>query len=286
MKYSALFIGLTTIDIQYFVDHFPKTNVKIKTAPPDILVGGPATNAAVAFAKLNGGTFLASASGQNSFSEYISNDFNATNISHFDLIKEQKANPVIASVVTSGNGERNIFTHNPEKIKSNFSAKALFEKVNPELILLDGFYPEFSIECAQLAKQKNIRVVLDCGSWKPQYDSLFEFTDVAICSNDFYPPSCKTSQQVFQYLIDKKISKIAISRGEKDVLFFNETYGEITVNKTKTIDTMGAGDFLHGAFCFYYLNLCKFEEAVQKAAEFASFSCKFKGTRDWLILSD
>ena len=68
MQYRGLFIGLTTIDIQYFVETFPGSNRKVKTATPDILVGGPATNAAVAFAHLNGRAFLASAAGRNSFS--------------------------------------------------------------------------------------------------------------------------------------------------------------------------------------------------------------------------
>ena len=54
MKKNGLFLGLTTIDIQYFVDSFPASNVKVKTHPPEIMVGGPATNAAVAFAHLNG----------------------------------------------------------------------------------------------------------------------------------------------------------------------------------------------------------------------------------------
>ena len=68
-KYKALFAGLTTIDIQYFVETFPASNIKVKTAPPGILIGGPATNAAIAFAALNGTAALASATGKNAFSD-------------------------------------------------------------------------------------------------------------------------------------------------------------------------------------------------------------------------
>lgn len=286
MKYRALFIGLTTIDIQYFTDTFPASNVKVKTQAPELLVGGPATNAAVAFAMLNNGVHLVSAIGNNSFSEIISNDFAKTKITSFDIIDGQNANPVLASVITSENGDRNIFTHNPETIKPTISAKELFEKVNPEIVLIDGFYPEFSVECATIAKQKSIPVVLDCGSWKPQYETLLKFTDIAICSADFYPPNCKTSQQVFHYLKDKKIEKIAITRGEESVLFFNNRNGEIQVKKVNVVDSLGAGDFFHGAFCFYYLKRSAFEEALQKASELASFSCRYKGTRDWLIISE
>ncbi len=286
MKYSALFIGLTTIDIQYFVDKFPKSNVKVKTQTPELLVGGPATNAAVAFGMLNNGVHLATAIGKNSFSEFIINDFNKTRITSYDILGGQNFNPVLASVITAENGERNIFTHHPDTIDPALSAAELIEKVQPEIILIDGFYPEFSIECAKIAKQKNIPVVLDCGSWKLQYEILLNYADIAICSDDFYPPNCKTSQQVFGYLHDKKIDKMTITRGDKSILFFDKTEGEIPIQKLQVVDSLGAGDFFHGAFCYFFLNLCNFKTALQKAAEIASLSCCYKGTREWLIISE
>jgi len=282
MKYKALFIGLTTIDIQYFVDEFPISNKKIKTKSPDIFIGGPATNAAVAFSHLNNSAFLATAFGVNSFKKYLNDDFENVNIKHFDLVENQKVNPVIASVITSNNGERNIFTHNPNSIQTEITPVELFKKLDPQIILLDGFYPEFSVECARIAKDKGIPVVLDCGSWKPQYEQLLNFADVAICSNDFYPPNCNNSDEVFQFILKTKVNKMAITRGGESILFFQYKRGEIAIEKTEVMDTLGAGDFLHGTFCYYYLQTGSFELAIKKASEKASYSCKFKGTRKWL----
>lgn len=282
MHYRGLFIGLTTIDIQYFVDTFPQSNSKVKTNPPDILVGGPATNAAVAFAHLNGGANLATAIGDNSFTAYIQKDFNRTQIDCVDLVAAQKNNPVLASVITSENGDRNIFTYNPAEIESEKGVKQLFNDTKPQVILLDGFYPVFGVQCAQLAKEKGIPVVLDCGSWKPQYNKLLEYADIVICSADFFPPNSNNSDDVFAFLKSKNIQKIAISRGEKSILYFDyDKFGEIEIEKTFVVDTLGAGDFLHGAFCYYYLKN-SFITALSKAALLASKTCKFKGTRDWL----
>jgi sugar/nucleoside kinase (ribokinase family) len=51
----------------------------------------------------------------------------------------------------------------------------------------------------------------------------------------------------------------------------------------KVVDTLGAGDFLHGAFCSYYLQLnLNFENALNQAANLATFTCKFEGTRNWI----
>lgn len=284
-KYRGLFIGLTTIDIQYFVEKFPISNVKIKTNQPDILVGGPATNAAVAFSHLNNGsTFLASATGLNSFNKFIQDDLDFTNVTHFNITANQNISPVIASVVTTlEKGDRNVFTHNPDTILPEFSSEELFQKVVPQIVMLDGFHPEFSLECAQLAKQQNIPVVMDCGSWKPQYEQLLKFTDIVICSEDFYPPNCLNTNQVFDYLQSEKVEKIAISKGEKNIHFLDEiNRGEVTVEQIKVADTLGAGDFLHGAFCYYILQTNNFKTSIKKAAELATFSCKYRGTRDWL----
>jgi sugar/nucleoside kinase (ribokinase family) len=283
MKYNALFIGLTTIDIQYFVNEFPETNTKIKTNPPDILVGGPACNASVAFSLLNKGTYLATVVGGNSFSSFIKRDFNSNNIYVFDIGSGQDIEPVVASVVTSKNGDRNIFTHNPSEILTNTNIAKVFTYVKPEIVLLDGFYPEFSIACAKFARNLGIPVVIDCGSWKPQYKKLLPHADIAICSADFYPPKCKGSTQVFNYVKSLGVKQIAISRGNKNILLQNaEDFCEITIRKLKVADTLGAGDFLHGAFCYYYLEEKNIKYALRKASEMATFSCQYKGTREWM----
>ncbi len=282
MIYKGLFFGLTTIDIQYFVDSFPLSNKKVKTNAPEFLVGGPATNAAVAFSFLNNGTFLVSSVGENSFTPFIREDFLKNNIQFIDL-GNRESMPVVASVVTSSNGDRNIFTHHPELTDNNFDVNEVLNLVQPEIILLDGFYPEAAVLLAKEAFRKKIPIVLDCGSWKPQYDELLKYAEVAICSADFLPPHCETCNDVFSFLKSKGVRDIAITRGNKSILFETiESKGEVEVTTTTVVDTLGAGDFIHGAFCFYRLKYNSFEQALTKASELATFTCTFKGTRQWL----
>ena len=286
--FRGLFVGLTTIDIQYLVDNYPPSNKKVKTNPPEILVGGPATNAAVAFSFLNKNAFLASATGNNSFSGFIENDYKTAGIQHFNLTENQYKNPVIASVVTSReNGNRNIFTHHPETINPSITPEYLFDKTNPQILLLDGFYPEFSIDCARLAKEKGIPVVADGGSWKPQYSELISLTDVIICSSDFYPPGIVDNITLFDFFEASGVKNSAISRGGKSILYSTEKgRGEVLVKTTEVVDTLGAGDFLHGAFCYYYLSSgFNFQSALKNASELATYSCRFQGTREWLKFS-
>jgi len=282
MKYRALFFGLTTIDIQYFVEEFPEANKKIKSDAPEIMVGGPAANAAVAFSLLNNGTHFISSIGKGPFSSLIREDFATTNLKFTDFSSDDKE-PIIASVVTSANGDRNIFTHYPEAVIPGIDANELLVKVNPEIILLDGFYPEFGISLAKQASNRNIPVVLDCGSWKPQYSDLLKYTHTVICSEDFLPPACENTDDVFFFLHKAGVKNIAVSRGHKSILYkLNGKRGEVQVESCKVVDTLGAGDFLHGAFCYYFLQYNNFKQALIAASKLASFTCTLKGSRNWL----
>ena len=289
MQKNGLFIGLTTIDIQFFTDKYPEPNKKVKTEPPEILVGGPATNAAAAFAHLNGGANLVSAVGKNPFKSFIQNDFNKTKIEFTDLTASRETHPVLAAVITSKqNGDRNIFTHFPATVQPEISAEKLFERTVYDIVLLDGFYPEFSLECARLARKNKIPVVMDCGSWKPQYADLLNFADVVIASADFFPPECVETGDVFDFIRKKGVRFSAISRGSRSILFQTKKgRGEVPVKKVKVADTLGAGDFFHGAFCYYFLQTkLNFESALKKAAELSTFTCQFEGTRSWLNFTE
>lgn len=280
---KALFLGLATLDIQYFVDEFPPSNVKVKTRPPDCWVGGPATNAAVAFAKLNGNAYLVTAIGKNAFQSVFKNDFEQCNIQYIDLLEQVDSQPVLASVISTSNGERTIFTHYPDRISQPIDEKKLLDQLQPEIVMLDGFYPEVAIKLAHEAKNRQIPVVFDGGSWKSYLPELLPFVDYAICSNDFYPPTCEQAEEIFDYLDQFAISHKAITRGDQSILVSSgEDCFELHVPQVDVVDTLGAGDFFHGAFCYYLLTKDNYLEALQKSAEFASKTCLFKGPRSWL----
>jgi sugar/nucleoside kinase (ribokinase family) len=95
-------------------------------------------------------------------------------------------------------------------------------------------------------------VVLDGGSREPGMDEYLKYIDYAICSYDFYPPVSKIREKVIGFLLVKGIRNIAITRGERSVIAANdEIETEIPVRSVKALDTLGAGDVFHGAFCYY-----------------------------------
>jgi sugar/nucleoside kinase (ribokinase family) len=284
MKKRALFIGLTVVDVQYFVDEFPCPNQKTKTGPPLVNVGGPAANAAITFSYLGGEASFLTCIGKNSFTSFIHDEYAKHSINIIDINENESIDPIISSVITSIiNGERSIISSYPGTVTFSAEEIDLIDINSYDLVFTDGFYPEISIPVCKKAAENNIPVVFDGGSWKPASDEILRHVDYAICSEQFFPPGCQHFLEVIQYLDQIGIGKIAVTRGEKSIQWFeNNEINTIEVPLTNSIDSLGAGDIFHGAFSRFILGKNDFEMSLSKATQVASFSTRYKGTREWM----
>jgi len=286
---KGLFVGLNTIDIQFLVDKYPEVNRKILVKENYVYTGGPATNAAITFSNLGGEAALVTFVGNHFFTRFVINELVTYNVKLYDAGFGLNTSPIISSIITSGNtGDRTILTFEPEQYKKKNNNYSLFRDIcedelkSKNIVLIDCFYIDGAVIIAREAKKLSIPVVIDGGSWKNGMENLLDFVDIAICSENFYPPGLQTSQEVFKYFSLRNCEKIAITRGEKEILYKDKNnYGKINVPKITPVDTMGAGDIFHGAFCFYYLKENNFAEALKKAAAIATESCRYLGTRKW-----
>ena len=278
---NGLFFGLNVVDIQYFIGTEISQNKKHRAIDSQISVGGPAVNAAITFTKLGGtGTYAGFIKGHN-FSNWIVDNISPYNIIIKDLSFKNQAKPVFSSVVSSiDSGDRTIFYSAPKIYNVLISEDFLN---NIDIVLLDGFYIKTAINIAKLAHKKKIPIVLDGGSWKDGMEDLLPYIDIAICSNDFKIPRINGTKKMITKLKTYGVNKIAFTRGEKPIIAYDvnqET--QIPISATNVLDTLGAGDVFHGAFCYYWLDSNDFVTALRNASKIASFSCVFKGSREWL----
>ena len=281
---TGLFLGLATLDLVYLAGKPPGENQKVVASDCIIAAGGPATNAAVAFSWLGNAAVLAGVLGNHPIAQLIKTDLAEYNIRIIDLAPGRSHSPPVSSiVVTEGTGERSVISINATKSQVDSQA------INPDIltsvniVLIDGHQIPASQEIAQISQSKNIPTVLDGGSWKPGLEKILPFIEWAVCSDNFHPPNCCKSEEVFAYLSAAGIPNIAITRGEKPILYLsNGTYGIIEVPQIQAADTLGAGDIFHGAFCHYILQNNNFTDTLTAAAKIASNSCKNFGTRGWM----
>ena len=278
---NGLFWGLLTIDLHFFTDHYPEENTKTKVNKFDSYIGGPATNAAITFQHLGGDGKLVTAIGENSFNAMIHEEIKMYNIDVTDLKFNEKSDPVFASIITNeSSGERTVFSYHPKKTKFPKTKRKALES---DIALFDGFYIDTAIKKAKECQAQGITTVFDGGSWKNRTNELLKYIDIAICSEDFMPPGVTHQEDITDYLLKNGAQKAVITRGQRPIIV-NE--GEVNllveVPITSIVDTLGAGDVFHGAFCYYYAKSHDFIDSLEKAIRVASYSCEFHGPRAWM----
>ena len=281
---SALFAGLATIDLMYVVDELPRRNEKVSVPGQQITSGGPAANAAITFAALGGSSTLVTAIGEHALGAVVREEMQKFSIALHDIAHGQTALPPVSSIlVLRATGERTVLSANAAAfppLSFQFDPRWL---EGASLLLVDGHYMPLCINAARFARSRNMRVILDSGSWKHDMASLLPYVDIAICSDDFRPPDCRDDADALEFLSRAGIARVAITRGAAPIRYRQDgVEGEISIEQVRARDTLGAGDIFHGAFCFSTCRGCTFIDALKFAAQVATFSCRHIGTRDWI----
>lgn len=264
---NGLFVGLGGIDMVYFVDHMPPANEKIKTSNYLITVGGPALNAAIACAKLGGSATLVTGIGNSPLGTVIKNECEKWGIKFVDIMPDREMPNVSFVAVDMVNSYRTIVSGQKETAIVKKLPSEFFESF--DYCLYDCNLPSYTKNLIRQLSAHNIPLVLDCGSWKDNILYALNYADVAISSEKFVSPDLN---DIFVLKNDSQIKCVAQTHGGDNILFSDEFgNGVIEVTKLDNVNTLGAGDVLHGAFCHYFFD-CKedFKVALSHASEFAT----------------
>lgn len=261
----------------------PQSNQKQVAADYTVAAGGPATNAAVAFQYLGNHATVLSAIGCHPISHLIRSDLAVCGVTIADLAPDRTEPPPVSSIiVTASSGDRAVVSLNatqmpipPDRIPADCLAGV-------KILLIDGHQMAIGAAIAQQAKARGIPVAIDGGSWKPGFETILPWVDYAICSANFHPPRCQTEAEVVAFLTNFAIPHIAITHGGQPIVYQTpDSHGELAPPPIDPVDTLGAGDIFHGAFCHFILHL-PFPQALLQAAQVAAHACQSFGTRRWM----
>ena len=281
---KGLFVGLCTKDILYYTDDMPAHNHKSKTDDFAVYIGGPAANAAITYAALGGDATLATCLGDSTESRAMTEELESygvkvLNYAGYDTV------PNTACIVVSSDGARTILSG-----QHGFDVNREFDLSSYDFALFDCNQQEISLDILKAfgaAEEKT--VVLDAGSFKPNIEMFLGSADIVIASEDFKDGAGNT---VFE--MESGATHRAMTRGERPILYRKtelvqrkcpgrQVEKEIPVEPVTAVDTLGAGDIFHGAFCYgYFEKGYSCEEALAFAGKVASESVKYKGPREWM----
>ena len=280
---KAIFIGRSTIDHTYLLDSFPEENTKVFARKYLCQYGGPALNAAITFNLLGADSKVISCFGNSISMIKVKDELKSKyGIDIVDLIKGNKYRIPESSIYLSSKSSTRTIVNPPRQDYKEDIYNDNLNLAEASVILLDGFVFSSKLKNQLHEARKNgTTIVFDGGSWKNETKSILDTVDIAICSSKFLMPDHDINQTI-SYMLNKGVDFIAITNNEKDInVYERKNKTKIPIPLVNAVDTLGAGDVLHGAFCYYLIEGFNKKEALYRAALIASKSCCYFGTHTW-----
>ncbi len=248
MSRAALACGLATVDVVQVVDALPGPDEKVVARSTSVTAGGPACNAAMTCAVLGVATRFVGALGSGPLSAVVLRDLAAHGVAVTDVAPAAFEPSVSTVLVTESTGERAVVSRNAVGLAdhepmSASTVDALLDGVGA--VLVDGHHLALAVGVARGAHRRGVPVLLDGGSWKPGLEALLDVVDVAVVSADF----STGSGAGLEHVLELGPSWVARTDGGAPVRWLSDegTSGEVAVPAAEVVDTLGAGDVLHGA---------------------------------------
>ena len=300
---AGVFVGLSTLDVVHRVQRAPGANEKVTAGRQDVAAGGPAANAAVVFAALGGDAVLVTALGSDPLADFISGELGGQGVRTIDVTPDDPEPPAISAVaVTEHSGERSVVS--PDAGTRSLPTPGELEQFvdnllasGADVVLIDGHHPALALAAARAAGRRGVPLLVDAGRWKPVMAELLPMADDVVCSADFRWPGTAgpdESATVLRQLPSADAARrpddpptrrlVAVTHGGSPIQWWQgERFGSVPVPAVVAVDTLGAGDAMHGAYAFLRTDPdLSVTERLAGAAAVAALRCSIIGPREWL----
>jgi sugar/nucleoside kinase (ribokinase family) len=282
----ALFAGRATVDVVYSLDQFPAPDTKVFAREMRAAPGGPAVNAAITHALLGGEAALMAAVGGGPGAGVVRGELERVGIDLIDLAAGTAyETPLTTVLLDAAHATRTIV--NPPRSTIELKRRLAWDPTwgeTPSVALSDGFHLNETMPVLASCREAGTMLVLDGGSWKPGTEEIAPLLAAAICSERFSVPGFPPDpDSTIAWFAERGVPRVAVTRGARSILGWDRGHRfEIEIAPINAVDTLGAGDVLHGAFCFHFARSQEFEPALRLAAAVATRSCCGFGIQAWI----
>ena len=284
-------VGLNATDTLLLVSRYPEYGGKAAFEREVLSPGGQVASALVTCGKLGLRTKYIGAVGDDERGKIQMASLREAgmNLDHVE-IRAGCPNQSAYIVIDQSTGERTIFWHRPECLRFDPDHIAPDMIARARMLHVDGHDTPAVARAARIARDHGIPVSVDVDNVYPGFDKVLACADYLVGSTEF-PARWTGERDVFQALerIQSEYGmRVAAMTLGRDGALAREA-GRFVYSPgfvVDAIDTTGAGDVFHGAFCYSVLKGATVRDALEFSNAMAALNCTRLGARGGIASAD
>jgi sugar/nucleoside kinase (ribokinase family) len=282
--YDLVGVGLNATDTLLIVSHFPAYAGKVPFEAEILSPGGQVASALATVAKLGMRVKYIGTVGDDERGRVQMDSLRETGINLDDVeIRENCPNQTAYIIIDQSTGERTVLWSRPDCLRLEPESITLEKIACARMLHVDGHDTPAVEKAAKLARSCGIPVTCDVDTIYHGFGRVLESVDYLIASSEF-PGQWTTERDPFKALAaiqnEYKMKCAAMTLGSHGALARIDgkfVYSPAFV--VNCVDTTGAGDIFHGAFCYAVLQGMPMRETLEFANAMAALNCTKLGAR-------
>jgi sulfofructose kinase len=157
----------------------------------------------------------------------------------------------LSAIFIDARGDRMIVTYRDERIATARPADPEALVAGADVLLADNRYPDFVRPICAAARRRGLPVVIDADRQTTESDALFGDASHVVFSSECLRQTTGLADlgAGLRRIAAHTEAFLAVSNGADDILFLDAgAVRGVPVFAVKAVDTLGAGDALHGGF--------------------------------------
>ena len=276
--------GIIVLDEVFRVEEFPQADGKVQAKGFFVVNGGCAANAAVAIARLGGRAALAGPmggpAGEDDNGDRVLKALARENVDCRFCQRIDGLSTALSAIFLNAQGDRTIVTYRDECIAAAVPADPQAAVAAADAVLADNRYPDFVRPICAAARARGLPVVLDGDRPTVEDDPLFRIATHVIFSSECLRVTTGLADlgSGLRRIACKTDAFLAVSNGPGDIVYLdNGALRRLPVFKIAAVDTLGAGDALHGGFALALAEGRGEVDAMRFGAAVAGIKCSRLG---------
>jgi sulfofructose kinase len=283
-EFDVAGVGLNATDTLLILAHFPAYAGKVPFEAEILSPGGQVASAMVTCAKLGLRVKYIGTVGDDERGRIQMESLKASSINLDDVrVVKNCPNQSAYILIDQTTGERTVLWRRPDCLRLDPETITPEKIVCARLLHIDGHDTPAVARAAEIARRYGIPVTVDVDTIYHGFDRVLANVDYLIASSEF-PVQWTNERDPFKALrmIQQEygMKVAAMTLGAHGALALTEgrfVYSPAFV--VNCVDTTGAGDIFHGAFCYAVLNNMPIDEALEFSNAMAALNCTALGAR-------